>query len=82
MKLIETEFCHLYLGAAEDVLPTLEKESVHLVVTDPPYGVEYKSGHRTHGRRAVMVEMVESYFNTAVERVLEAERVRRIWEAI
>lgn len=36
----------LWHGRAEDVLPSLETESFGLVLTDPPYGVEYKSGMR------------------------------------
>lgn len=35
----------LYLGDCRDILPTLGK--VDAVVTDPPYGMAYKSGHAT-----------------------------------
>jgi len=35
--------CTLYLGDCLEVLPTLGK--VDAVVTDPPYGIDYKSGH-------------------------------------
>lgn len=37
----------IYHGACEDVLPHLEKESVAVVLTDPPYGIEYISNHRS-----------------------------------
>lgn len=37
----------IYHGRAEDVLPTLPSESVDLMVTDPPYGVDWQSGRRT-----------------------------------
>lgn len=37
----------LYHGKAEVVLPTLDTESHDLVVTDPPYGVEFESGFRS-----------------------------------
>ncbi|HAW61417.1 MAG TPA: site-specific DNA-methyltransferase [Pseudomonas sp.] len=35
----------LYCGDCRDILPTLPK--VDAVVTDPPYGMAYKSGHAT-----------------------------------
>lgn len=35
----------LYLGDCMEVLPTLPK--VDAVITDPPYGIAYKSGHAT-----------------------------------
>jgi DNA modification methylase len=37
----------LWHGKAEDVLPEQETESYDLVVTDPPYGVDFASGFRT-----------------------------------
>lgn len=36
----------LYHADARDILPTLETESHDLVLTDPPYGVEFSSGFR------------------------------------
>lgn len=36
----------IYLGDAAEVLPTLETESFDLVVTDPPYGQEWRSNLR------------------------------------
>lgn len=36
----------LYHGDCRDVLPTLANASVDLIVTDPPYGVRWQSGHR------------------------------------
>lgn len=33
----------VYHGKAEDVLPTLERGSVDLIATDPPYGVGWRS---------------------------------------
>lgn len=35
----------LYLGDCRDILPTLGK--VDAVVTDPPFGIDYQSGHAT-----------------------------------
>jgi DNA modification methylase len=40
------EWAEIHLADARDLLPTLDKESVDLVVTDPPYGVEWQSGLR------------------------------------
>lgn len=37
----------IYLGDCRDVLPTLSKDSAALMVTDPPYGVGYRSNRRT-----------------------------------
>ena len=37
--------CTLMLGDCRKILPTLSK--VDAVVTDPPYGISYKSGHAT-----------------------------------
>ncbi|KAB2384725.1 DNA-methyltransferase [Actinomadura montaniterrae] len=36
----------LYLGDCREVLPTLPRESVDLIVTDPPYGKNWQSGRR------------------------------------
>lgn len=36
----------IYHGRAEDVLPTLAPESVELLLTDPPYGVNWRSNRR------------------------------------
>jgi DNA modification methylase len=38
--LYRSELAEVHQGRAEDVLATLATESVALVVTDPPYGVE------------------------------------------
>lgn len=36
----------LYLGDCRDILPTLPRDSVDLIVTDPPYGQRWQSGRR------------------------------------
>ena len=36
----------IYHGDCRDILPTLEPGSIDLVLTDPPYGVAYSTGHR------------------------------------
>lgn len=39
----EDEFATLWCGDCRDVLPTIERGSVGLLATDPPYGIEYRS---------------------------------------
>lgn len=36
----------IYHGDARDVLPTLARDSIDLLLTDPPYGMEWQSGRR------------------------------------
>lgn len=43
----ESESVTLWHGDALEVLPTIEKESTGLILTDPPYGVEWQSNTRT-----------------------------------
>jgi DNA modification methylase len=39
----------IYVGDARDVLPRLPDARIHMLIADPPYGVEARaSGHRTH----------------------------------
>jgi len=37
--------CTLYLGDCLEVLPTLDPSGVDLVLTDPPYGIQYDASH-------------------------------------
>lgn len=37
----------LYLGDCRTVVPTLPRQSVDLLIADPPYGVQWQSGRRT-----------------------------------
>ena len=50
--------CRLILGDCLEVMPTLEP--VDAVVTDPPYGIDYTSGHATDalwvGGRSIMAD--------------------------
>jgi site-specific DNA-methyltransferase (adenine-specific) len=43
----QSEFATVWHGDARDVLATVPKESTHLILTDPPYGVEWRSNQRT-----------------------------------
>lgn len=45
--LYESATARVELADARDVLPTIERESVDLVIVDPPYGVEWRSNLRT-----------------------------------
>lgn len=42
----ETARVTIHSGRAEDMLPTLTTESFDLILTDPPYGIEFQSGFR------------------------------------
>jgi DNA modification methylase len=44
--LYESDLATVHFGDARDILPRLTTESFDLVVTDPPYGVEWQSGFR------------------------------------
>ena len=41
-------FCTLWLGDCRQVLPGLEKGSIELVLTDPPYGHNNNNGDLIH----------------------------------
>lgn len=47
MLLYQSDFNQLYCGDSLEFLKDRATESVHLVVTDPPYGVSYQSNSRT-----------------------------------
>jgi DNA modification methylase len=49
-----TDSVTLYCGDCRDILPTLEKWSMDLVVTDPPYGIGYQSNYRTGEQLSTM----------------------------
>lgn len=47
VRLHESPVATVYHGYAEDVLAVMGTESVDLIVTDPPYGVDWQSKRRT-----------------------------------
>lgn len=47
VRLYESPLATVFHGHAEDVLAAMRTESVDLIVTDPPYGVEWQSNRRT-----------------------------------
>ena len=42
----QDDYATLYLGDCLSILPLLSADSVDLLLTDPPYGVSFQSGHR------------------------------------
>lgn len=63
----ETPLVTVYHGRAEDTLPLLRTETVDLVVTDPPYGVEWQSNRRA-----------ESFDPIANDSATDRDVIRRI----
>jgi len=57
--------CTLFLGDCRDILPTLGK--VDAVVTDPPYGMAFRSNHRTVRHNAIANDAEEWPLSLAVE---------------
>jgi DNA modification methylase len=51
-EIVTIRDCTLYRGDCLEVLPTLGK--VDAVVTDPPYGIEYVSSWRKHGKTKML----------------------------
>lgn len=48
----EDDYASLYHGDCLEVLPTLGRDAAHLILTDPPYGVDFKSNRGTHKKIA------------------------------
>lgn len=44
-----------------DGFSKLQSESIDLIVTDPPYGINYKSGHQTQDNRSGNTKKVRDY---------------------
>jgi site-specific DNA-methyltransferase (adenine-specific) len=44
----QNDWATLYLGDAEEIIPTIPTDSVHLLLADPPYGQEFKSNRGSH----------------------------------
>lgn len=63
---------NLYLGDCRDYLGTLPSMCVDLIVTDPPYGIQYKSGRQTVDRQRSLkgegsIVCREQYFSSIAE---------------
>lgn len=48
----EDELVTLYHGDCREILPDLPRDSIDLIVTDPPYGIDYLSNRGNHDRIA------------------------------
>jgi DNA modification methylase len=59
--LYESPLASVWWGRAEEILPRVVKESVDLILTDPPYGADFQSN-----RRALPLEKIDN--DTASDR--------------
>lgn len=72
----ETPRVKLFKGDAAEVLPSYKTESFDLVVTDPPYGVEFESGMRAESFGAIAGDGKDLSSRAAVgELLLECVRL-------
>ena len=61
----------IYHGDCREILPELEPESIDLVLTDPPYGMSFRSNHRAEryavicGDTVLPVQEIESAIRLA-----------------
>lgn len=69
--------CKLWQGDAMEVLPSYKTESFDLVVTDPPYGVEFESGMREESLGKIANDGADEESRGIVERIL-LESVRLV----
>lgn len=67
----ESSRVKLFCGDAMDVLPGYRTECFDLVVTDPPYGVEFVSGMRTEKLKEIANDGRDASARGAVLEVLE-----------
>lgn len=68
----ESDLVTVYHGRAEHLLPQMRTESVDLIVTDPPYGVEQQSR-----RRAEVFDPIEGDGSDAASRAAVAEIIEQ-----
>jgi site-specific DNA-methyltransferase (adenine-specific) len=59
----------VYVADARDVVPAIATESVDLIVTDPPYGVEFRSNQRVERFEAITLDGADD--RAEVRRVIE-----------
>jgi len=69
MTYFERDGVVIYLGDALEIVPTLEKDVADLLVTDPPYGIDFNSGRSDN-----FAEMHGDDDNQFVTNVLELSR--------
>jgi DNA modification methylase len=76
----EREGFTLFFGDCREILPTLGKWSMDLLVTDPPYGMSYESNYRTGERFGKIVG--DDGFLDVPGILLTAANVLRRWRHI
>ena len=65
----------IYYGDCLEIMPKLEAESVDLVLTDPPYGVDYVTNHRARGDVLVHEIAGDSSLKTYIASIYHAARL-------
>ena len=60
------DFLTLYLGDCRELIPRLEltadsKDSIDVILSDPPYGMQYNSGHYKYGNPFKPIEQDDRY---------------------
>ena len=68
---------HIYCGDCQEILPLLQKESVDAVVTDPPYGMEFRSNHRRVKYKKISNDKKEDVSTWLGQVVWELHRVMK-----
>lgn len=67
----------IYLGDCRDILPTLNRYSVDLIVTDPPYGISWKSSGKQLQIKTLVGDDDSSFVVGALSLALEKLRDKR-----
>lgn len=69
----EDELVTLYHGRCEDVLPAIETGSVSALITDPPYGIDYRSNSR---------KATEKFDRIASDKAIDAGWFMDAWRTV
>lgn len=67
----KSELAEVWHGDARDVLTEMPKESVHLILTDPPYGVEWQSNQRQERFDMLLGDEADGYQREIHSDILE-----------
>lgn len=63
-------------GDSLTILRNMEPESVDMVITDPPYGIDYQSGRKEKDRRLAKISNDKAPF---IWWIYDAARVLKSW---
>ena len=69
----EDEAVTIYNARCEDILPSIETGSVSALITDPPYGIDYRSNSRT---------ATEKFDRIASDTVIDASWFTEAWRTV